>query len=149
MERRIYEDWPNTQLSENFCLKEFVVSESHPHLALMIVPTIEQANNLHILCQMGLQPIREEYGFVSITSGLRDAALNKAVGGASDSQHLYGEAADFICSTLKPESMLDVFTFCVHNLNWQGEVFLYKKRGHLHISLPNLFVKPDHAILDK
>ena len=42
-----------------------------------------------------LDPIRAAWGGpISINSGYRSPALNKAVGGVSTSQHLRGEAAD-------------------------------------------------------
>ena len=34
---------------------------------------------------------------ITVTSGYRCPALNAAIGGAKDSQHMRGEAADFIC----------------------------------------------------
>ena len=43
-----------------------------------------------------LQKIREHFGKpLTITSGYRTPAHNKACGGAAYSQHLYGRAADF------------------------------------------------------
>lgn len=143
MERRLAENWRSIQLSENFQLSEFVVSASHPALAEQITPTIEQVNNLCILCRCALQHIRDEYGFVSITRGLASKELNEAIGGVPSSQHLYGEAVDFICPTV---SMLDVYVFCQHNLKWPGEMILYKKKGHMHLSLPSLWVKPNFII---
>lgn len=41
-----------------------------------------------------LDVYRRRVGPVSIVSGYRDPARNRAVGGASNSQHLYGNAAD-------------------------------------------------------
>jgi len=43
-----------------------------------------------------LQPIRDEFGPVRVTSGLRVPELNRAIGGSSSSQHcaLNGAAAD-------------------------------------------------------
>jgi hypothetical protein len=41
------------------------------------------------------QPIRDHFGVpIHLSSGYRSAALNKAVGGASSSQHSKGEAID-------------------------------------------------------
>lgn len=51
--------------------------------------------NLCCLIKPILDPLREWYGKpITVTSGFRCAALNKAVGGAPISQHLFGEAAD-------------------------------------------------------
>lgn len=145
MERRVPADWRNIHLSEHFVMSEFVVSDSYPHLAEMMEPTLEQFNNLYTLCQLALEPIRVEYGFVSITSGLRSIELNEKIGGVAVSQHLYGEAADFTCPTV---SMLDVFTFCAHNLKWSGELIYYKKKNHCHIALPSPWAVPDRKIID-
>lgn len=42
-----------------------------------------------------LDPLREAWGApIIVTSGYRCARLNKAVGGAKNSAHLYGQAAD-------------------------------------------------------
>lgn len=44
------------------------------------------------------QKLRELLGFpIRITSGYRCSDLNSAVGGVPDSQHIVGEALDFVC----------------------------------------------------
>lgn len=51
--------------------------------------------NLTALVERILDPLRTVYGKpIHINSGYRCAALNKAVGGTSSSQHLTGQAAD-------------------------------------------------------
>ena len=42
-----------------------------------------------------LQALRNKYGVVNITSGYRCSSFNKRAGGASNSKHLVGQAADF------------------------------------------------------
>lgn len=57
-------------------------------------PTLEVVANLEILCREFLEPIREQFGPVRVNSGYRSPELNKAIGGAKDSAHKYGCAAD-------------------------------------------------------
>ncbi len=51
--------------------------------------------NLKALCEEVLEPLRQWYGKpIIIGSGYRSPALNKAVGGVKNSQHMTGEACD-------------------------------------------------------
>lgn len=53
-----------------------------------------------------LQKIRNHFKKpVVINSGYRCAKHNKAVGGVSRSQHLYGKAADIVIKGVKPEEV--------------------------------------------
>lgn len=55
----------------------------------------EVENNLIALVGAVLDPLRKAYGnAISVTSGYRNAKVNKGVGGVGNSQHLSGEAAD-------------------------------------------------------
>ena len=55
----------------------------------------EQEDNLTALVDAILDPLRIFYGLpIRISSGFRCPALNRAVGGVANSQHLRGEAAD-------------------------------------------------------
>ena len=58
-------------------------------------PTEEAKGNLQALIDNVLNRARETYGKpVTVTSGYRSPAVNKAVGGAANSQHTKGQAAD-------------------------------------------------------
>ena len=60
--------------------------------------------NLEHLCQTVLEPLREQMGTpVIISSGYRCRELNRLVGGARNSQHLVGEAADIASPRPSPE----------------------------------------------
>ena len=69
-------------------------------------PGIEQEQNLRNLVENLLDPIREKWKApILVNSGFRSSAVNKAVGGAANSQHLTGEAAD-ITLPYKPDNGL-------------------------------------------
>ena len=83
------------KLSKNFCLSEFTRSDTAKRLSINNDNVdMEVVLNLAFLCHMVLQPLRDRFGPITISSGFRTQALNRAVGGAADSQHLRGEAAD-------------------------------------------------------
>ncbi len=63
-------------------------------------PSAEQ--NLQALVEHVLDPARERLGMpITVNSGYRCLAHNKAVGGVKNSQHLKGEAADITCADNK------------------------------------------------
>jgi len=65
-------------------------------------PNPQQIENLTYLVDLILDNAREKLGKpITISSGFRSQAVNKAVGGVSSSQHTKGEAADLICSDNK------------------------------------------------
>lgn len=92
------------QLSQHFKLSEFTHSDTANRRGIDNTPSLDVVSNLQYLCIHGLEPLREyanqirtegsgERG-ISISSGYRCKALNAAVGGAAQSNHLYGCAAD-------------------------------------------------------
>ena len=84
------------QLSEHFNLKEFTKSETAIRKRIDNTPNLEHTNNLKIVCEKILEPVRKHFGKpVRINSGYRGPALNTAVGGSAKSQHCNGEAVDF------------------------------------------------------
>ena len=84
------------QLSKHFNLKEFTKSETAIRKRIDNTPNLEHTNNLKIVCEKILEPVRKHFGKpVRINSGYRGPALNTAVGGSAKSQHCNGEAVDF------------------------------------------------------
>lgn len=83
-------------LSPHFTLEEMVCSQQATRLGIDNRPTMEALENLPKLAQL-LEAVRLHLGVpVIITSGYRSQPVNDAVGGAVNSQHLTGQAADFI-----------------------------------------------------
>lgn len=91
------------QLAESFGLAEFLVSQVAARLGRVIEPTQEEIDNLQRLCVLVLQPLRDDLGRpVVVTSGLRPAWLNRAIGGSLTSAHIWGGAADIQVPGMTP-----------------------------------------------
>lgn len=89
---------PGHLLSPNFSLADMVRSQTAVRLQLNNDVAFESVEYLALqaLCESILEPIRAYFGAVQISSGYRSPAVNKAVGGASTSQHCKGEAVDIL-----------------------------------------------------
>lgn len=84
-----------------FSLSEFLNSATAKRLRIDNAPSFEVVDNLNKLADY-LDVIREKVGKpILISSGFRCPVLNKAVGGASNSQHQKGLAADLICADME------------------------------------------------
>lgn len=93
------------KLTEHFDLSEFTRSATADRLHIdnsidLTTPEGQSVfENLKNLCEQVLEPLRNNFGVpVIISSGYRCAALNRAVGGVKNSQHLKGEAVDIVAS---------------------------------------------------
>ena len=89
---------PRRALSPHFRLAEFTKSATAEKYQLHNVPREEcELANLRALATEVLEPARAAIGApLLITSGYRSATLNRLVGGTPRSQHMLGEAADFV-----------------------------------------------------
>ena len=84
-----------TQISKNFTLEELYASDTARRKGIDNIPTRQAVVNLTYVVTKILQPLRSTMQEpISISSGYRCSALNKAVGGVSNSQHLTGQAVD-------------------------------------------------------
>jgi len=84
-------------LSRNFTLSELIKSDTAIRKGINNNPNAEQIEKLKALCENILQPVRDHFGRVKITSGFRSVDLCLAIGSSSNSQHARAEAADFEC----------------------------------------------------
>lgn len=84
-----------TYISKNFTLEELTASATAKAKGIRNVPGQTDIINLCALVHNVLQPLRNWWGRpIKIGSGFRSLALNNAVGGVRNSQHMRGEAAD-------------------------------------------------------
>ena len=88
---------PEGYLSPHFTLAELIHSDTANAKGIDNTPDAAAEMNLAVLASV-LEEIRHVCGDhpVTISSGYRCDALNRAVGGVSDSAHRYGLAADIV-----------------------------------------------------
>lgn len=85
-------------LSPHFALAEFAVSDTAARRGIdntppgHVIPALTRT-------ALGLEAVRVRLGTapITITSGYRSLPLNRLIGSRDSSQHVLGEAADFIC----------------------------------------------------
>lgn len=84
-------------LSPHFTVAEFTTSQEAERRGIDNRPTVEAMRNLKVLAQL-METVRTHLGRpIIISSGYRCKEVNDAIGGAVSSQHLTGQACDFIC----------------------------------------------------
>ncbi len=119
------------KLTPNFSSEEFEVTSTG------LPNKLSEKHTLRIaaLCTALLQPIRDRFGPVTITSGYRSPDVNAKVGGASSSQHVSAEACDFHCPG---QPTYDVWDYIVRmvGMDWPVDQAIWYKEttGHIHIS---------------
>ncbi|MCK5772012.1 D-Ala-D-Ala carboxypeptidase family metallohydrolase [Algiphilus sp.] len=90
------------RLSRNFALEEFERSQTAARRGVNNAVPGDLLPNLQRLVDQVLQPLRDEFGPVQITSGYRCPALNRYVGGSPRSQHMQALAADLVIVDHEP-----------------------------------------------
>lgn len=83
------------ELSLNFTLAELIKSQTAERKGIDNYPDPSHIENLKLLAENILQPIRDKFGPFIVSSGYRSPELCVAVGSTIKSQHAKGQAADF------------------------------------------------------
>lgn len=109
----------NKALSTNFKVKEFACTDG--------------SDPIFIDCELVtlLQNIRTHFGkAVTITSAYRTPTKNKAVGGETYSQHLYGKAADIKVKGVTPKKVAEYAEKLLQN---KGGIGTYSTFTHVDV----------------
>ena len=122
-------------LSEHFSLTEMVASETASRRGIYNDPPTALVDSLRVLCA-GLEKIRTLLGNqpIHVLSGYRSPELNAAIGGAFDSQHMRGEAADIICPDYGAPRQVSL-AIANSDIAFDQLIFEYQ---HVHVS----FIRP-------
>lgn len=137
------------QISDNFKLGEFVVSDEYPEIAAGIKLNRFEEAFITILVHTILQPARDYADrIIKILSCKRNDQLNGLVGGSENSDHLRAMACDWVVLTenrrhVDPDMTKDVFRYITTEMPYAfGQCILYvkkdKSRCFCHTSLPTI-----------
>lgn len=109
----------NKKLSANFKVKEFACTDGSD-------PIFIDSDLVNVL-----QKIRNHFGkSVTITSAYRTPTKNKAVGGQTYSQHLYGRAADIKVKGIAPKT---VAAYAEKLMPKSGGIGIYPSFCHIDV----------------
>ena len=124
------------RISKNFTLEELTASATAKAKGIRNEPGQTDIVNLCGLVHNVLQPLRKWWGKeVKIGSGYRSLALNRAVGGVANSQHMKGEAAD-LCIDGDMEKARAWFLFIKQHCEFDQLIMEHNSKGTywVHVS---------------
>ena len=120
------------KITTNFTLTELTTTST----GIANVPDRHEVAALITLCGKVLQPARDILGeSIHINSGYRSPAVNRAVGGAHNSQHMLGEAADI--TVLSCEGNKKLFEIIRDNLSYD-QLINERNFSWIHVSYKSL-----------
>jgi zinc D-Ala-D-Ala carboxypeptidase len=96
------------------------------------IPSAKELEAMKLVALLCFEPMRKWYGKpLKVNSFFRSKEVNKAVGGASTSQHLFGEAIDLTTGSI--EDNVKLFEWAKSNLTYD-QIILENNGVWVHIS---------------
>ena len=141
----------NTPVTMHFMIEELYASDTAKRLGIDNRPSVQQMINLVYLSSYVLEPLRVAMNEpIKIGSGFRCKALNKAVGGVYNSQHLKGQAVD-LCIDGDIAKGKKWFNYIKDHLPFDQLIWEHNSKGtywvHVSFVFPD-FGKNRHQVID-
>ena len=117
----------------NFTYGELIKSATALRLGIDNTPNEDQWVCLEKLAVNVLQPVRDKFGGIRITSGFRSVALCEVIGSKSTSNHTRGQASDIepIDSAV---GFMDIINWVYYNLEYRNLIAEYvPDNGWVHV----------------
>lgn len=131
-------------MSEHFTMSDFIESKTASDKGIDNTPSIEIQRQIPFT-MAGMERIRAALGKpVIVNSGFRCDALNKEVGGSTTSQHVKGEACDFVCPEFGVPKTIAIYL--ARNMRLLGIDQLIMEGTWVHVSFT---LTPRYEILSK
>ncbi len=125
------------KLTAHFALAEFTRSESAKRHGVSNEPTPDHLENIKVLCEKVLEPIRAKFGPLNLSSGYRSKVLNHYIGGSLSSQHCEGKAADIDMDGMGGASNTEIFNYIKDSLDFDQLIWEFgdnNKPDWVHVS---------------
>ncbi len=121
----------NLPMAPNFKYYEFIKSDTAIRYGIKNKPNEEQWQAIERVAGNIIQPVRNEFGPIKITSGFRCVELCLKVGSSPTSNHVRGEALDFepVYSEIK---LIDIIEWIHNNLSYRELIAEYFPHGWIH-----------------
>ena len=143
----------NYQITEHFSYDEMTRSAWAERHGIDNTPGCLQLAALENLCHKVLEPLRKQFGPITINSAFRSPRVNEGVHGVGASKHLSGEAVDihvpdietgrayyrFICSHCDVDQLL--FEHDSTGAMWLHCSVCLNNHENRHQMFPNYYVK--------
>lgn len=117
-----------------FKMSELIHSDTAVKLNINNMPNIQALDCMLDVIYYVLNPTRKYFNLpIIVTSGYRCSILNAKVGGKNNSQHLKGQAVDFV---IKNCDLHKVFEYIRDNLEYDQLLFERDSKGNkwIHVS---------------
>lgn len=115
--------------AKNFKYKELIISPTAVKHNIQNTPSEKEIEKLEILARKVLQPIRDQFGPIRISSGFRSKELNSFIGGSIFSNHVRGEAADL--SPFRNIQIEYIMKWVDENLEFRNMIYEYGRWIHI------------------
>lgn len=123
------------KITENFYWSEFFKSNIAKRKNITNIPQKEWIyENIEKLCVNILQPLRDKFGPIYITSGFRSVELNNEIGGSKWSNHLYGYAADI---ESREYPLITLLEWIHDKCDYRELIAEYFPNGWIHVAYKN------------
>lgn len=117
----------------NFTYRDFVKSELATRNNIANIPNDQQWTNIEKLAVNAIQPIRNHFGPIKISSGFRCLALNEKAGSSPSSNHVFGLAADI--EPVDPKiKLFTVLEYIALNLPFKELIAEFFPDGWVHVA---------------
>jgi len=118
------------QASPHFSWDELTTTST----GLANTPGAGQRSNLQRLATKVLEPIRDQFGPLRITSAFRSSAVNRAVGGVPSSSHLDGRGADLYATQGATADQIATWLYTQTSIPLR-QIITEHHTGHLHVEM--------------